>query len=120
MLDRRLPRCSRNCVEGPTYTVSVKLSRAVLVYSLLRLAMFAAVFVLVYLPARTFVDSELTAAVTAGFVAAIASLSLSYILLRKPRERIAEAIYERRKDAPRTPTDDDIEDAAVDASRDER
>ncbi|MHC2185875.1 DUF4229 domain-containing protein [Rathayibacter agropyri] len=98
----------------------MKLSRAVAVYSLLRLAMFAGVFVLVYLPARTFVDSELTAAVTAGFVAAIASLSLSYIMLRAPRERIAEAIYERRKDAPRAPTDDDIEDAAVDASRDER
>ena len=107
-------------MQGPTYTCPVKLSRAVVVYSLLRLAMFAGVFVLVYLPARSFVDSELTAAVTAGFVAAIASMSLSYIVLRKPRERIAEAIYERRKDVPRAPTDDDIEDAAVDAARDGR
>jgi hypothetical protein len=107
-------------VQRPTYTDPVNLSRAVVVYSLLRLAMFAAVFVLVFLPARTFVDSELTAAVVAGIVAAIASMSLSYIVLRKPREAIAEAIYERRKDVPRAPTDDDIEDAAVDRSRDER
>ncbi|MWV58463.1 DUF4229 domain-containing protein [Rathayibacter sp. VKM Ac-2754] len=98
----------------------MKLSRAVIVYSLLRLAMFAAVFVLVYLPGRTFLDSDLTAAVTAGIVAAVASMSLSYIVLRKPRERIAEAIYERRKDVPRKATDDDIEDAAIDAARDER
>lgn len=119
MLDRSLPGCSPEHVRGSTYTVPVKLSRAVVVYSLLRLAMFAGVFVLVYLPARSFVDSELTAAVTAGFVAAVASMSLSYILLRAPRERIAEAIYERRKDVPRTPTDDDVEDAAVDA-REER
>ncbi|MBF4463311.1 MULTISPECIES: DUF4229 domain-containing protein [unclassified Rathayibacter] len=95
----------------------MKLSRTIAVYSLLRLAMFAGVFVLVFFPAQSFVDSELTAAVTAGFVAAIASMSLSYILLRAPRERIAQALYEKRKNVPRTPTDDDVEDAAVDASR---
>jgi len=110
----------RSSRRGPTYTVPVKLSRAVVVYSLLRLAMFAGVFVLVYLPARTFLDSDLTAAVTAGVIAAVASMSLSYIVLRGPRETIAQAIYERRKDVPRAPTDDDIEDAAVDRSREER
>ena len=96
-------------MQGPTYTCPVKLSRAVVVYSLLRLAMFAGVFVLVYLPARSFVDSELTAAVTAGFVAAIASMSLSYIVLRKPRESMAAGLAARRGKEPEL-SDDDAED----------
>lgn len=98
----------------------MKLSSAVIVYSLLRLAMFVGLFTLTYLPVRNFVDSELTAAVTAGLLAAIASMSLSYIVLRGPRERIAEALYERRKKVSRAPTDDDVEDAAIDASHNER
>ncbi|AJM78160.1 DUF4229 domain-containing protein [Rathayibacter toxicus] len=98
----------------------MNLSRAIVVYSLLRLGMFAAIFVLVFLPARTFDDSELTAAVIAGIVAAIASMSLSYVVLRAPRERIAEALYERRHALSRSTSDNDEEDAVVNASRNER
>ncbi len=76
--------------------------------------MFVAFFAIAFIVVRNFVDSELTAAVTAAFVAGIAGMSLSYIVLRAPRERIAEAIYEKRKDRPHKDTDDDIEDAAVD------
>lgn len=88
--------------------------RAVVVYSLIRLAIFAAFFALTFFAVRDFVDSELTAAVTAAIVAGIAGMSLSYIVLRGPRERIAAALYERRKDVPRKLTDDDVEDAFVD------
>lgn len=92
--------------------------RAVVVYSFLRIAIFAAFFALTFFAVRDFVDSELTAAVTAAIVAGIAGMSLSYIVLRKPRERIAEALYEKRKDVPKKLTDDDFEDSAIDQAAD--
>lgn len=78
--------------------------------------MFAAFFVVTFFAVKDFVDSELTAAVTAAIVSGIAGMSLSYIVLRGPRERIAEAVYEKRKNVPAKPTDSDIEDAAIDGA----
>lgn len=98
----------------------MKLSRAVIVYSLLRIGMFAVIFALVFFLVADFVDSQLTAAVTAAFVAGIASMSLSYIVLRAPRERIATAIYEKRKGVPVAPSDGDIEDAAIDRAAEQK
>jgi hypothetical protein len=49
----------------------------------------------------------------AAVLAAIIGMALSFVLLRSPREKVAEGIYERRH-GERTPdtTDEDVEDAA--------
>jgi Protein of unknown function (DUF4229) len=54
-------------------------------------------------------------------VAAVFGLSASLIFLRKPREEIAGDLYAaRHREKPAVREDDDEEDAAIDASTDDR
>jgi positive regulator of sigma E activity len=86
---------------------------AVLKYSVLRLGLFVAALVVLSLLGA----SELTAVVGAALV----SLLLSYVLLRRPREEMAQVIAERterRLAQPRRGARPDADAAAEDAALD--
>ncbi|MEJ3405431.1 DUF4229 domain-containing protein [Rathayibacter sp. YIM 133350] len=52
-----------------------------------------------------------------ALVAAVVGFCISYIFLRRPREQVAGAIYERRhRETPLVHPDDETEDAAIDAA----
>jgi len=84
----------------------VKTSTAWIVFSLLRLLFFAVPFAALYFIGWPWYFAAL--------VATLVSVSLSVILLSKPRERAAVSIQEWR-DRDRT-ADDIAEDAALDAA----
>ncbi|MEA9984778.1 MULTISPECIES: DUF4229 domain-containing protein [Subtercola] len=94
----------------------MKTGRTWLVYTLIRLGIFAVVLAALLL-------TQMTPFIAAA-VAAVISLCASYIFLRKPREQLAEGLYEARhgeaKQAKRLPekagSDEENEDTVVDAS----
>ncbi|MGA1836337.1 DUF4229 domain-containing protein [Herbiconiux sp. 11R-BC] len=94
----------------------MKPGRTWLVYTLIRLGLFAVVLAVLLLLQIT--------PWLAAVIAALVSLSLSIIFLRKPREEASKTLYqarENRHEARRpkaaTPSEDeDVEDSAVDAA----
>ena len=93
----------------------MKTGRTWLVYSLIRLGLFAVVLVVLLLV-------QITPWIAAA-IAAVISLCASYIFLRKPREELAAGLYEARQGrasarSPETTTkagsDEASEDAVVD------
>jgi hypothetical protein len=94
----------------------VKTGRTWLIYTLIRLGIFAVVLALLLL---TQMQPFIAAA-----VAAVIALCASYIFLRKPREQLANGLYEARhgegRAATRAPekagSDEDLEDTAVDST----
>ncbi|MCU1476051.1 MAG: hypothetical protein JWQ64_744 [Subtercola sp.] len=92
----------------------MKTGRTWLVYTLIRVGIFAVALAILLL-------TQMTPWIAAA-LAAVISLCASYIFLRKPREVLANGLYEARhgtaKEAPR-PTekagsDEDLEDTVVD------
>ncbi|GGF11197.1 hypothetical protein GCM10011399_01240 [Subtercola lobariae] len=85
-----------------------------MVYTLIRLGIFAVVLAILLI-------TQMTPWIAAA-VAAVISLCASYIFLKKPREELANGLYEARhgngKVAPRAPekagSDEDLEDTVVD------
>lgn len=90
--------------------------RAVLVYTLIRLGMFAVIFVGVFALFRLQMNT-FPAAMASAAIAAIASLCLSYIFLRRPRNEIAKALHDKRQTRASASVDDEAEDAEADATR---
>lgn len=94
----------------------MKPGRTWLVYTLIRLGLFAVVLALLLVLQIT--------PWLAAVIAALVSLSLSIIFLRKPREEASKTLYqarENRHEARRPKTekvseDEDVEDSAVDAA----
>ena len=92
--------------------------RAWILYSGVRLGLFAAIFALLYaLTANAL--GNLSWAISAA-VAAIAALCISYIFLKPLRDRVALSVAEARagnvKVAPiKAGSDEDVEDSAADA-----
>ncbi|WP_053385225.1 DUF4229 domain-containing protein [Leucobacter celer] len=83
-------------------------------YTVLRLLFFAVPFALVYMLGLSLRFSLMLSAVVATVFAALISVSLSLLLLSKPREVASESIYEWRH---RDRTADDIaEDEAIAAA----
>lgn len=83
-------------------------------YTVLRLLFFAVPFALVYLLGLSLRFSPMLSAIIAAVFAALISISLSLLLLSKPREVASESIYEWRH---RDRTADDIaEDEAIAAA----
>jgi hypothetical protein len=94
----------------------VKTGRTWLVYTLIRLGIFAVALAALLL-------TQMTPWIAAA-VAAVISLCASYIFLRKPREELAAGLYEARhgsaREAARAPekagSDEANEDAVVDGA----
>ncbi|WP_162903818.1 DUF4229 domain-containing protein [Leucobacter sp. wl10] len=86
-----------------------------IVYTVLRLLFFAVPFALVYLLGLSLRFSPMLSAFVAAALAALISISLSLLLLSKPRDVASESIYEWRN---RDRTADDIaEDDAIAAEK---
>lgn len=82
-----------------------------LTYTVLRLLVFAAPLAILLLVGLSWW--------LAVIAAALIGLCLSYIFLSKPRNAVSNDLYAaRHRDKPVTSEDDDVEDAAVDASSD--
>ena len=87
-------------------------ARSALVYSVLRLLAFLVPFgILMLFP----IFRELYW--LAAIFAALIGLSLSLLFLRRPLTEVTTGLAERRASAKSTMTDEDIEDAAADATR---
>jgi uncharacterized membrane protein YraQ (UPF0718 family) len=87
--------------------VRVKSSRAWIVYSIIRLGIFA-----VALGALLLLQVE---PVVAALLAAVIGLCVSYIFLRGPREKVAQDIHARRFGGRDDKDDDnDVENAVLD------
>ncbi|MGO3886828.1 MAG: DUF4229 domain-containing protein [Mycetocola sp.] len=86
----------------------MKSSRSVLVYTVLRLAVFVIPFVI-------FLSIGVMGPYAALY-AAIIGLILSLLFLRGSRDKVADAIDRTRHGERTTPADEDIEDAAVDGA----
>ena len=92
----------------------MKTGRTWVVYTLIRVGIFAVVL-------GGLLITQMTPWI-AAVVAAVISLCASYIFLRKPREELANGLYEARhgtaKPAPRAAekagSDEDLEDSVVD------
>ncbi|MBM7470985.1 DUF4229 domain-containing protein [Subtercola frigoramans] len=92
----------------------MKTSRTWVVYSLIRVGLFAVVLAILLL-------TQMTPWIAAA-VAAVISLCASYIFLRKPREQLAQGLYEARHGEGKVParapekagSDEENEDAVVD------
>ena len=105
------PACDRT--ETPAiYDWRVK-ARSALLYSVLRLLAFLVPFgILMLFP----IFRELYW--LAAIFAALIGLSLSLLFLRRPLTEVTTGLAERRASAKSTMTDEDIEDAAADATAD--
>lgn len=88
--------------------VAVKSTGSVIVYTLLRLAVFIVPFVI-------FLSIGVIGPYAALY-AAIIGLVLSLLFLRGSRDRVAVAIDRKRRGGESSTDDEDIEDAAVDAA----
>ena len=94
--------------------------KPLVVYTLIRVGLFAAVFALLLLTGAEFW--------LAAIIAALISLCISIIVLRKPRDEASRSLYaaranrgQARSAAPAsTSEDEDVEDTAVDRSDSER
>ena len=92
----------------------MKTGRTWVVYTLIRIGIFAVVLAILLV-------TQMTPWI-AAVIAAVISLCASYIFLRKPREELASGLYEARhgtaKAKPRAPekagSDEDLEDTVVD------
>ncbi len=87
----------------------MKASRTWVLYSVIRVGVFFAVFALLMVYDISWWLSAI--------LAAIISLCVSYLFLRKPRERLAQNLYELRHGTAEVSSDnddDEVEDAAVD------
>ena len=86
-------------------------ARSALVYSVLRLLAFLVPFgILMLFP----IFRELYW--LAAIFAALIGLSLSLLFLRRPLTEVTAGLAERRANAKATTTDEDVEDAAADAT----
>lgn len=86
-------------------------ARSALVYSVLRLLAFLVPFgILMLFP----IFRELYW--LAAIFAALIGLSLSLLFLRRPLTEVTTGLAERRANAKATTTDEDVEDAAADAT----
>ena len=86
-------------------------ARSALVYSVLRLLAFLVPFgILMLFP----IFRELYW--LAAIFAALIGLSLSLLFLRRPLTEVTTGLAERRASAKTTTTDEDVEDAAADAT----
>lgn len=85
--------------------------KAWLTYTLLRLLFFAVPFGLIYLLTISMQFSMMVSALIASVLAALISLSLSVLLLSKPREVASESIYDWRNREKEH--DDIVEDAEI-------
>ncbi len=91
----------------------MKTGRTWLIYTLIRVGIFAVALAVLLL-------TQMTPWIAAA-LAALISLCASYIFLRKPREVLSNGLYEARhgnKEAPRAAekagSDEDLEDSVVD------
>ena len=92
----------------------MKTGRTWLIYTLIRVGIFAVALAVLLL-------TQMTPWIAAA-LAALISLCASYIFLRKPREELANGLYEARhgtkKETPRAAekagSDEDLEDTVVD------
>ena len=105
-------RCSRNLTIGTTiYAESMKAVPSWLSYSVYRILMFAVPLAVLLLLSIVWWVSAI--------VAALIGLCLSYIFLRKPRERVARDLYTARHPvAEIVHPDAESEDAALDRAAD--
>ena len=87
-------------------------ARSALVYTVLRLLAFLVPFgILMLFP--IFREQYWLAAIFAALI----GLSLSLLFLRRPLTEVTTGLAERRASAKATMTDEDVEDAAADATR---
>jgi len=87
-------------------------ARSAIVYTVLRLAAFLVPFgIMMLFPILR--EQYLLAAVFAALI----GLSLSLLFLRRPLDDLTADLAERRAGIPPKPTDEDIEDRAVDGER---
>jgi hypothetical protein len=96
----------------PAYDGTVN-ARSALVYTVLRLLAFLVPFGILML-FQVFRDQWLLAAVFAALI----GLSLSLLFLRRPLDDVTAGLAARRAHSKRA-TDEDVEDAAADAARDD-
>jgi hypothetical protein len=87
--------------------------RSLLLYTLIRVGLFALALVLLLWLLPSWVPQWLSAV-----LAAIIAMSLSFIFLRKPREEVAKNLYEVRHRAPVVHEDEALEDTVVDRDAD--
>ena len=85
--------------------------RSALVYTVLRLLAFFVPFAILML-FPVFRELYWLAAIFAALI----GLSLSLLFLRRPLISATEGLSERPRKAPKTPSDEDVEDAASDAA----
>ncbi|MEF2975615.1 DUF4229 domain-containing protein [Subtercola sp. YIM 133946] len=94
----------------------MKTGRTWLVYTLIRVGIFAVALAVLLITRMT--------PWIAAVIAAVISLCVSYIFLRRPREELATGLYEARhgdakpakRRASKTGSDEDLEDTVVDDS----
>ena len=91
--------------------------RTWLLFSLIRIGLFAVILALLLL----LLSPGGVPAWISALLAAVISLCISFILLRKPREEAARSLYEARASTKRSQSsaagdDEDVEDAAVDGT----
>ena len=91
--------------------------RTWLLFSLIRIGLFAVILALLLL----LLSPGGVPAWISALLAAVISLCISFIFLRKPREEAARSLYEARASTTRSQSsaagdDEDVEDAAVDGT----
>ena len=91
--------------------------RTWLLFSLIRIGLFAVILSLLLL----LLSPGGVPAWISALLAAVISLCISFIFLRKPREEAARSLYEARASTKRSQSsaagdDEDVEDAAVDGT----
>ncbi|PPF62240.1 DUF4229 domain-containing protein [Clavibacter michiganensis] len=91
--------------------------RTWLLFSLIRIGLFAVILALLLL----LLSPGGVPAWISALLAAVISLCISFIFLRKPREEAARSLYEARASTKRSQSsaagdDEDVEDAAVDGT----
>lgn len=87
--------------------------RSWILYSALRLGLFAVLFAGGYALAVHLWGAGLLSAAAAAIVAALAAFCLSYIFFGRLRARVAGELAASRRPAPRTGSDEDAEDTVV-------
>ena len=91
-----------------------------ILYTVLRLGLFAVLFAGLYLLALQLWGQGLLSAAAAAVVAAILAFCISYIFFGRLRGRVAgELASARRPKEPKMGSDEDVEDAVIDPKRTE-
>ncbi len=95
----------RNWPAAPTYTGKVSSTRRIVLYSIVRVVLFAVPFIVLMLLSVWWWLSAITAAVVAA--------CLSYLFLGRQRDGVAEVVSSWRT-GTNSDSDNDVENAALD------